>query len=235
MSKQNELTRYKEFIDTHFPSNVWTAKQGRLKTIDKLHSLAYDNLILIEVFQNWIEEHACQCNKQFLSDFKEYINSILVALPVNHVGFVGYLIRSAVETLLKLLYSLAFPDKDQGTIARTAFRNLKDELKEAYKIKESTKLPKLSQLFSLYGTYSKEIHAHLTNNFNALGTLDYYVSNYFEKMNHFVKDVNAMFKLFIELLCEAINFKFQELTFASIIRLERNLDPENLAIIKEMA
>ncbi|MDG0055150.1 hypothetical protein MMB75_15820 [Paenibacillus sp. P2(2022)] len=232
MSKENELSRYKEFINMHFPSNVWSSKQGRIKSIGTLHSVAYDNMILIEVFQDWIEEQDCQCHKEFLNNYKEYINSILIAIPVNHVGFVGYLIRSAVESLLKLLYSIAYPEKEQETIARTAFRNLKDELKEAYKAKGSAKLPQLAQLFSLYGTYSKEVHAHVTNNSNALGTLDYYIENYFEKMNHSVKDVKTIFKLFIELICEAISFNALELTLASSLRLERNLDPEIWAIIK---
>ncbi|MGW8958942.1 hypothetical protein [Paenibacillus sp. NPDC055715] len=234
MSKDYEFERYKEFLEENFPTTVWLSKSKRLSIVHSLHSAAFDNLLIHEIFNDWITEHKSKCHTQFLNDFKEYINSVLIATPVNHVGFIGYLIRSSVESVLKLLYSFSYPCIDKDVISRTAFRNLKGELKSAYKQKDTLIKDKLSQLFNLYGKYSKEIHAHLTNNENSLGTINYYTNNYFEKINTSVKDTINLINLFIELVCETLDFKFSEITRSSLIRLEKKLDPSRLSIMKKL-
>jgi hypothetical protein len=230
MAKEDEFIRYVEYIRENYPTTIWLSKEKHIAKLSNLHSATYDNVIIYEIIKNWHIYNSLPGFTQFLDDYKEYISSILIAIPANHPGFIGYLIRSASESLLKYLYSYAYPSCPEEKVAKTPFRHLKDELKLVYKTNPT--YPRVIDLLNLYGKYSKEIHLHITNNANSLGTINFYIDNFFSSINNDLLEIIKLVDLFTVLTSFTLNFKYHENTLASQKRLERNLDQSRLSIIQ---
>jgi hypothetical protein len=231
MAKETEFVRYLDFIKLHFPQTIWLQKENRIHKLSVVHSSTYDNLLLYEVFLEWNKTKSFPGYIRFLDDYKEYINSILIALPVNHPGFIGFLIRSASESLIKYIFSFCYPDITEQKVAKTPFRHLKDDIKKIYKTKPIYQ--NIIDLLNLYGKYSKEIHLHITNNDNSYGTINYYTNNYFQSQNENIKDVIVLVNLFTVVISFTYDFSMHENTFASVKRLQRNLEKKRLALIQK--
>lgn len=230
MAKEEEFIRYIDFLRENYPTTIWLTKEKHIQKLSYLHSATYDNVIIYEVFKNWHISNSLPGSTRFLEDYKEYVSSVLIAIPANHPGFIGYLIRSATEALLKYLYSFAYPGFSEEKVARTPFRHLKDELKLVYKT--NSIYPKVIDLLNLYGKYSREIHLHITNNVNSFGTINFYTENFFPSSNNDLQEIVKLVDLFTALSSFTLNFVYQENTFASQKRLERNLDQRRLSLIQ---
>lgn len=229
MAKETEFNRYIEFIHNNFPTSKWLTKKKHIAKLSLVHSATFDNILIYETFEDWGNRNSCLGKVRFLEDYKEYLSSILIAIPVNHPGFISYLIRSSSESLLKYLYSHSYPEKDEEGIARIPFRHLKDELKAAYK--EKNVYQEILNLLNIYGKYSKEIHSHTTGNENSLGTINYYTNNFFVSINKSIEDIISLVNLFTRLVYNVLNFDSKEITFSTLIRLRRNIESQRLSML----
>lgn len=230
MAKEDQFIRYVEFLRKNYPTTIWLSKEKHIAKLSNLHSATFDNVLIYEVFKNWHISNSLPGITKFLEDYKEYLSSILIAIPANHPGFIGYLIRSASESLLKYLYSCAYPMYPEEKVAKTPFRHLKDELKLVYKTNHV--YPKVIDLLNLYGKYSKEIHLHITNNPNSLGTINFYTENFFSSINNDIQEIIKLVDLFTVLSSFTLNFIYHENTLASQKRLGRHLEQRRLSIIQ---
>jgi hypothetical protein len=99
---------------------------------------------------------------------------------------------------------------------------------------EECMIPLIWSRFSSFekAHYSKEIHLHITNNENSLGTINFYTENFFSSINNDLLEILKLVDLFTVLTSYSLNFRYYENTLASQKRLERNLDQRRLSIIQ---
>ena len=217
------LPEYLSFVSEKFPNTIWLQDTYRFELI-KLYSYVHENLILVDTFIDFFSTRALNYKARFLHEYKEAINSLLITVPVNFSGFARFNIRVASEALLKFIYSLTYTELEEEKVSRTAFRNLKDELKSH--ASNSAIKPEIITLTQVYGEYSKKIHNHTSTENNLNTTLNKFTDDYSEEISHAIGITDSIINLFILTISYKTQFNFASLSSASRIRLNANLSEE---------
>ncbi len=228
MNEPHNFGEYLCYIKDTYPNSPWIQYESDNYSLKKLYSCIYDSLLINEVFSD-------NCNlkghSRFLNDFHNYFQSILIAFPVNHQGFISYLIRTSTESFLKYIFSICYTDFSEEEVARTGFRHLKKDLKDFFKGQSTHN--EIVQLLKIYGEFSKNIHAHVTEYFNSQGTLDYYSNNISTFFLEIIDVCDELIKLTVKIKCVLANFNFEDLNHSTRVRLSRRIDKERLSLLVE--
>lgn len=225
-----DFEKYTTFIKTKYPETEWL-KNNMYKKLHKVHSIVYDNMIMLQIFEAIIKEKDIKISYRHLYQYAENINSLLLAFPINHPQFLNYIIRTSTEALLKMIYSFAFNEKTDEKISRIAFRYLKDELKTSIVVKPIRDY--IIDLLSIYGKYSENIHQHHNFSEISIKTLDYYTDTIFKSNEKNINTIDKLVTLFIRCVMYIADLEKEDLTFSQSKRIRDNLDVAKKRIVEE--
>ncbi|MGG4263723.1 hypothetical protein [Peribacillus simplex] len=220
---------YKEYLKKQIPNSMWLNDEKFEEQLIGLYGSINDNLTMIKIHVDYFNEYghifAYDINNKFLVDLRSNLLSILIAFPLNHIGFVHYLIRTCTESLLKMIYSMVFTDKSEEQIAKTPFRHLKDELKKEYSYAPTIK-ENIIILTNMYGTYSKNVHQY--------GEVDIFstkfINDFFEEdskeLLKGIKSIHQMIDCYFFIINYTIKFDISSITHANRVYISNQMTEE---------
>lgn len=226
-----KTSEYKEFIKKYFPYS------GAIndESIELIYSRICENNLVTDIYDKYIsnEEYnnGISCYLIFLQRYKNHFNKLLLYIALNDYSGVNFCIRTAIENLLKFLYSIYFNKKFQ-TVNTTSFRHLKEEL-NSLETELFIDTGKLNILFTYYGDFSNSIHDKLESYQSELEYMESIIQSNAFKFNELDGKLIKILNNY-ELLISNI-FKFSEKTFSSseMIRLKNALSVKRFNKIKE--
>ena len=152
MNKQTEYQHYLSFIRENYPQSTFLKSEEGL--VKKLFISIHDSLIISEIFSS-IKSINPICT-YLLADQKLIYLKTLYILPTNDDFQFYSIMRANVENLLRILLSAFKPEMPYQTIKETSFSTLNTLLDATY-LNQKYKV-ELSDLYSYFGTFSKNIH-----------------------------------------------------------------------------
>lgn len=146
------VNEYKDFVKNNFPKS----KLNNNETRDILYKHIYENNLITNIILKNIEINKKKSGYlDFIIIYKNQLNKLLLCLPLNEKSIAFFFVRSALENLLKHIYSF-FIDIEINKVNRTSFRHIKEDLKSSIYHYEINK--NIESLFNYYGKYSNSIH-----------------------------------------------------------------------------
>ncbi|BCD00039.1 hypothetical protein BC30048_2941 [Bacillus cereus] len=152
MNKQIEYQNYFSFIQETYPRSAFLKSDKGL--VKKLFLNIHDSLIISEIFSG-IKNLNAICT-QLLADQKLIYLKTLYILPTNDDFQFYSIMRANVENLLRILLSAFKPEMTYQEIKGTKFSTINALLDATY-LNHKYKV-ELSDLYSYFGTFSKNIH-----------------------------------------------------------------------------
>lgn len=152
MNNQTEYQHYLSFIRDNFPQSAFLKTEEGL--VRKLFTCIHNSLIISEIFSS-IRSLNSVCI-HLLADQKLIYLKTLYTLPTNDDFQFYSIMRANVENLLRILLSAFKPEITYQEIKETSFSKLNELLDMTY-LNQKYKV-ELSDLYSYFGTFSKNIH-----------------------------------------------------------------------------
>lgn len=179
---RNNVDEYRNFLNEHIPkSNIINTDKTNY-----VYTRVVENLLVTEIFKNCIGECEIECYLDFLEDYKNQFNKILLYIGINDYNSVTYCIRSLIENLLKFIYSIYIVESKEN-ISKLSFRNIKDDLNEFYQSGLEINLELIMKLCDIYGKYSNVIHGKSSNQASIQ-----YIVEIIEKENKQLNDIDKI-------------------------------------------
>lgn len=155
MIRNNE---YKKFLNEYIPkSNLLYNDKSNI-----IYLRVIENLIVTDIFRNYIGEYEVECYIEFLDDYKIQYTKMLLYIGINDYEAVTYCIRGLIESLLKFIYSIYIIEQKED-IQKLSFRNIKEDLKEFNSNGLNMNIKLIIKLCEIYGKYSNAIHGKIDN------------------------------------------------------------------------
>ncbi|MDN4066685.1 hypothetical protein QYF50_02165 [Paenibacillus vini] len=152
MNNQTEYQHYISFIRENFPQSAYLLSEEGL--VKKLFTCIHNSLIISDIFSS-IRSLNSVCTL-LLADQKLIYLKTLYTLP-NNDDFQFYsIMRANVENLLRILLCAFKPEITYQEVKETSFSQLNELLDMTY-LNQKYKV-ELSELYSYFGTFSKNIH-----------------------------------------------------------------------------
>lgn len=152
MDKQNGYQHYLSFIHENYPQSAFLRSEEGL--VKKLFFSIHDSLIISEIFSN-IKSLNSICTHLLLDQKLIYLKTLYI-LPTNDDFQFYSIMRANVENLLRILLSAFKPEMSYQALKETSFSILNSLLDATY-LNQKHKV-ELSDLYSYFGTFSKNIH-----------------------------------------------------------------------------
>lgn len=155
MIRNNE---YEKFLNEYIPkSNLLHNNNANI-----IYLRVIENLIVTDIFRNYISEYKVECYIEFLDDYKIQYTKMLLYVGINDYEAVTYCIRGLIESLLKFIYSIYIVEQKEN-IQKLSFRNIKEDLKEFNRNGLNMNIELIIKLCEIYGKYSNAIHGKIDN------------------------------------------------------------------------
>ncbi|RAP29177.1 hypothetical protein C2W64_04124 [Brevibacillus laterosporus] len=221
--------KYYVFLKQVMPHSPWVKSEKINSSFLEVFNAIQENLILAEINTDNAMFQSPKSKKILFAFYKENILSILIAWPTNHPGFISYNIRTACETLLKLVYAHLFPFKNYEDVSRTSFRHLKEEIKKSTSgvTKES-----IIDLCLLYGESSKQIHGHSTSYSEDDLVINSYFENLFDNVKKFSEAINRLTNIYFILNKNLFGFSFFGLRVDQIIKITSSISTPKIQLLR---
>lgn len=152
MSNQTEYQHYISFIRENFPQSAYLKSEEGLAR--KLFTSIHNSLVISEIFSG-IRSLNSVCI-HLLADQKLIYLKTLYTLPMNDDFQFYSIMRANVENILRILLIAFKPEITYQEIKETSFSKLNELLDMTY-LNRKYKV-ELSELYSYFGTFSKNIH-----------------------------------------------------------------------------
>lgn len=226
-----KTSEYKEFIKKYFPYSGVINDES----IELIYSRICENNLLTDIYEKYInnEEYnnGISCYLIFLLRYKNHLNKLLIYIALNDYAGVNFCIRTAIENLLKFLYSIYF-NKSFKTVNTTSFRHLKEDL-NSLQTELFIDTGKLNILFTYYGDFSNSIHDKVESYQSELEYMENIIQSNAFKLNELDGKLVKVLNNYGALICNI--FKFSEETFSSseILRLKNTLSVKRFEKIKQ--
>lgn len=205
---------YENFIKLHFPYS----KCMNNETPILVYRLVYELNMMSGIFKNYIGNRPYNI---FLDKYINKINKLLLYIPLNDQDSINFIIRSAVENIIKFIVC-KYSSKDIKCISKMGFRNLKEEIQL---LSNSTviDMESIDKLFSLYGQYSNDVHGKDYTDKNEIKFLQSYILNENLSLSRTKDDVMKIIESYYKILNKSFNIKFSDFGSAERIRIRRSL------------
>lgn len=213
MTKSNS-DEYKDFLKMYIPKSYFINSMTK-----NIYSRITENLVVTEIFKNYINECELECYIEFLENYKNKYNKLLLYLGINDYESVTYCIRSLIENLLKFIYSIYIIELKEN-IEMFSYRNIKDELIEFSKNGLEINMELISKLFSIYGEYSKVIHGKENTKVSIEYIVDI-IENKNDKLNNIDQILLKIINIYEDIMIDIL--KIEYLSTSDLINLKKML------------
>ncbi|MCK1998947.1 hypothetical protein MPH47_17260 [Psychrobacillus psychrodurans] len=228
-TNNTSFDKYISYLKHVMPHSPWVKSETIHPEFIKVFNAIQDNLILTEINTDEAMFQSSESKEILFGFYKENILSILISWPTNHPGFISYNIRTACETLLKLVYSHLFPSKSYEEVSRTGFRYLKDDSK---KITDGVTKESILKLCTLYGQSSKQIHGHSSSFSDGDLVINSYFETLFDDEKKFSNAIIELTDLYFILNKLLFGFSISNLRVNQRIKLHQSISSNKILLIR---
>ncbi|PCD83163.1 hypothetical protein CNQ87_01890 [Lysinibacillus fusiformis] len=224
----NSFEKYLTYLNQAMPHSPWVRNDEIQPTFIKVFNAIQENLVLTEINTDNAMYLSSEPKEILFGIYKENILSILLSWPTNHPGFISYNIRTACETLLKLVHSHLFIDKSYEQVSRTSFRHLKEDNKKETEgiVKDS-----IIKLCKIYGESSRKVHGHSASYSDGDLIINNYFENIFDDIDYYADLIFELTDQYFILNKNLFGFSVQSLRVDQRIKIRSNISEEKLTLL----
>nr|DAE48816.1 MAG TPA: hypothetical protein [Caudoviricetes sp.] len=206
--------KYCEFLKSNFPN----FPNPDLKEIEQIYIKICENNILTDFFVEKLRELDKEISIEFINRYKKTLNKLLIYIGVNDEDIINFSFRSSVEYILKSLCSFnEFSSEEK--INKLSFRSISELLKKEENYLYTDMKVDSSNLLSLYGKFSNEVHGKVDIKINELEYMNLILGtnhvDYSKIYNNICNIVDTYEKIFIR----ALNISLSNIDASIIFKL----------------
>ncbi|MHB9937891.1 hypothetical protein CF098_07660 [Clostridium sporogenes] len=183
------MNNFSKFLQEFFPRHP----SKNSKNLQMVYEKICENNMLTDIFINKINEDNIKDRTIFLILYKNKFVKILLYIGLNDIDSINYCIRSAVEYLLKFLFSIK-NNSDIKIAGQTSFKYLKESLKDPNGELYHSMYKDINPLISTYGNFSNKLHGK-----------DIRINNETEYLQEILTQNNVDYKKLCDTICQIVD------------------------------
>lgn len=212
---QNNL--YFKFMQDNFPNSSRKNDEKLIVTYKRIQEAN----ACIEIIEKYSQLSCVNSGIIYSNRFQRNLNKLLLYLPLNDEIGINIIMRTIIESLLKYCYSITI-ERDFEKTNKTSFRNIKDDLNKI-KTLEYFANNLLDNLFSLYSSYSNDVHLkkmRITPDCEALQNI---ISGESYDVNKINSDLTRIIDIYNSFSIKYFELRESSLTVSERIRLNNRV------------